>query len=181
MSNKDMNTRRGLSKTQVIIIVGIIVILAAVSIVGFMLYKLLNKETVVAPPPSIETGNYVVDKDNLGELKNQILAEVDDGMFNVAMNTIWNFPSSSVASTDAYVANDKTNHKPIFFEVTLADTGDLIYTSNVLPVGTSLKKLVLEKQLEQGVYPVVCTYHLLDAQNNIASSLGVTATINILK
>jgi len=160
-----------------ILIIGISILVVTVLIVGFLIYSKLNQDKQVNQIR--KQGNYVIDESNLAEIKDLMSAKVKEGMFELNMNNIWSFPDGKSSSSDAYIANSKANSKSLYFDLILDDSGDTIYTSTVLPVGTSLKQLKLEKELSSGTYVATCTYHLLNEDGTESSSLAVAVTIII--
>ncbi len=168
----DNGKKGGLNTTQKILIIGFICILAAI---GAVAYFLLKKEA----PAAETTGNsLLVDDSNLDDIGNQMAEAVADGMFEVNMNTIWNFPDSKSPSADAYVANGSANRYPVSFEI-LLDGTEQIYASPVIPVGKQIKEIKLEKELSAGTYEAVCMYHLWAEDGTENSSFGVNVTLNI--
>ncbi len=158
MKNKEEGSviKKKLTKTQKIMIVGFSVMSVAIVVTGILIYMALNKKE---PEP---TGSYVIDESNYEEIAGEMYDRLQSGMYEVTMNAIWHFDNGEEASSDAYVANAKSNNSPVFFEVFLSDTDELVYTSTVLPVGTKLKELKLDKPLEKGSYDAICKYNLLD-------------------
>lgn len=162
-----MKKKKRLSKTQIILIIGFICILLAIGIVAFLI---LHKDD--------SEGNLVIDDSNLEDVESQLSETVKDGMFEVNMNTTWNFPNGTSASSDAYVANGDANTHPISFEV-LLDGTDVIYSSTVIPVGKQIKEIILDKDLPAGTYQAVCMYHLLNEDGTESSSCGINISLNI--
>ncbi len=178
MSEQSTNTKK-LSTTQRILIVGMVLILAAIGAVGY--FVLQNKPATVAPAPMAATpgsGNVVMDEGNASDVIADLKRKAEEGMFEVKMNTTWSFPDGKSPSTDAYVANSTANRLPIYFEVAL-DTGEVVYTSPELPVGSAVKDVVLEKPLAAGDYECVCTYHLLNEDKTIRSSVSVVVRLHV--
>ena len=167
MSKKEQK-KNGLGIILGICICLIIFLIAAV---GILFFKLNTKETA-----SQGSGNYVIDENNLVEIENQLTSSVDDGMFEVNMNTTWRFEAGNPVSSNAFVANGGSNHYPITIELTLED-GETIYTSSLIPVGSQLKEIKLEKPLEKGTYNGICTYHLWKEDGEERSSMGVNITL----
>lgn len=184
MSNSNGNTNdsstknTGLSTTHKILIGGFAFIAVLLIAGAVLLFQLMNKNTPTAPDDS---GNFVIDESNLSEMTSNISQMVSDSMFEVNMNTSWVFPDGSSPSTNAIIANSTANKYDIAFDVTLENEEEPIYTSTIIPVGTQLNKLTLNKVLEKGNYNAVCTYHLLDKDGSEKSSLAVNITINIEK
>lgn len=158
------------SKKKTIIMVSIIVILLA--IIGFMAYLLLKPKEKPLP-------NVVTEK-NKDTIMEELQERVADGMFEMNLVTEWTFDNSSVPSKDAFVANSSGNRYTFYFTVTLKETGELVYTSPQVPVGSRLSEIQLEKEVPAGTYPATLDYHLLNESGGEQSSVGVGITLNIL-
>lgn len=171
---KKRGEKGGMTTNQKIMICGFTLLIIVIVVAAVFIYKSLNKEE-----PPAATGNLVIDESNLAEVTDQMAESVKDGMFEVNMNTTWNFPSAKEASADAFVANSNSNHYPISFEILLGDEKEVIYTSTVIPVGNQIKEIKLEKELEPGSYDVVCFYRLWKEDGTENSSFGVNITLNI--
>lgn len=150
MANESKNQNNNKSNKKIIIICTAIVLVVVV-IAGVIIYNLLKKDD----------NSLVINKSNAAKVKKQVEQSVKEGAYNVKMNTIWNFKDGKSASTDAYVANPDKNTHSVYIEVTLNDTGEKIYTSPVIKVGSELGQLVLDKDLKAGTYNATCTYKLL--------------------
>lgn len=162
------NSKKGkLTLTHIILIIGFLILLIVVCVIGYQLLKPREEPTGI--------GALVVDESNLVEIQEQIDYKEDAGMFEVNMNTIWNFPNGNSASSDAYLANGAANRLPISFEIILDE--EVIYTSTVIPVGNKIKEIVLDKDLEAGIYEAVCRYTLWNEDGTEDSEFGVNITI----
>ena len=95
------------------------------------------------------------------------------------MNSTWNFPSGDAPSENAYVENATTNTNPVYFDVVRDDTGETIYESPILPVGSHLENFELDTVLDAGTYDCVMTYHLLDEEEQEISTLQITVQVVI--
>ncbi len=156
-----------ISRTQKILITGIVCIILAIGLVAFLIFR-----------KDYSGGNLVIDDSNLEDVENELTETVKDGMFEVNMNTTWNFPNGASASSDAYVANGNANTHPISFEI-LLDGTEVIYSSTVIPVGKQIKEIILDKKLTAGTYQAVCMYHLLNEDGSESSSCGINIALNI--
>lgn len=168
----DTNSRRKkkVSKKQIAVI-GVIVVLVAV--IGVLVYMLFFK-------PEKQENNMIVTEGDADVVIDELSKKVSEGMFEVKMNTIWSFKDSASPSTDAYLANAAGNTRTIIFDIVLNDTGETVFTSSKIPVGSKIQNLTLDKQLAAGSYPASVKYHLLDEEDQEVSSLAVTVTLNIL-
>ena len=127
--------------------------------------------------------NVVVNEENAEE----VIAELDEqettpiGSYEVKMNSNWVFEDGSSASENAYVENVKNNTNPVYFDIVRSDNNETIFESPILPLGSHLEKITLDKKLEAGTYDCVCTYHLLDEQDKSVSQVSISVTIVVKK
>ena len=173
-SEKEPKEQQGSSadnKNRRILIVGIIAIILTIIIVGAVICMIL-----------LNSKDKGMDLDTSGLIR---LEEEDDvekvtpGYYEVSMDTTWNFEDGSSVA-EAYVANGYSNLNPVYFEVTLIDTDEVVMTSPIMPVGTRLKEIRLDKPLDKGIYNALCTYYLVDEEGNELTNLSVTLTLNVL-
>lgn len=125
--------------------------------------------------------NVVVTPDNVDEvIKNMKEDEfVPVGSYNATMNSTWNFADGSSASSNAYVENSTSNTNDVYFDLMLADTSEIIYSSPVIPIGSHLENITLDKVLEAGSYDCVVKYVLVDENQKPLSSLKVAVKVII--
>lgn len=152
------------------LIVGGAVVVAAAAVIAFVL---LNKK----PEGNVMTeGNYQRIMEDMGN-------EVQEGYFETYMNAEWTFPDGTSETTDAILGNSPNNKKPIRCEVQLADTGEVIFSTDVIPVGAELPPFKLDKDLDAGTYEAVCMVYLLDEKEDGTytdySNAGFNVTITV--
>lgn len=169
-ANSNQAGKRGKKKTGGIVIL-IVVILV---LVGVILYLLMSRE------PEDKRRNVVVTPDNVEDVIEQMEDEdfVDPGYYTVTMNYDWHFATGDAVSSDAYVENMTENTNAVYLDLFLAsDEENAIYQSPVIPVGSSLQDIALDKKLDAGTYDCVAVYHLVDDDQNTISTLRVTVTV----
>jgi hypothetical protein len=165
----------------------ILVIAALIVTVIFLLGK--NKEKADNVNLGTKTGysdsagkrNVVVNKDNVEELIEQLSEEdfVEQGNYEVTMNTTWDFANGSSPSRNAYVENSITNTNDVYFDVYLADTEEKIFESPVIPLGSYIKNITLDKELSAGTYDCTIVYSLIDEDQTVLSDVSVAVVINV--
>lgn len=145
-------------------------------LLGLVIYLMLNKEKKEEPIRR----NIVVNDKNVDKVIEQLGEErTAPGSYEVTMNTTWNFPSGDAASENAYVKNAEANTNSVYFDVTLEETGETIFESPIIPVGSWLDNITLDSVLEDGIYDCVITYHLLDEEEQSISTVKLTLKIVI--
>lgn len=123
----------------------------------------------------------VLDEETAGSVYEEMRKDVEEGMFECSMSMTWTFEDGGSESKDAIVLNSSNNSHPFYFDVTLENDDEILYSSPVLPVGTQLTNIKLDRPLEAGTYRAVCKYTLLkdeESQEEI-SSAGFIITIVI--
>jgi uncharacterized membrane protein len=163
------------------VIVAVVVIIALLTTIIILLVK---KDEPVQTVKTEEKRNAVVTQERAEEMAEEMINEeyIPPGYYSTKMSTTWHFATGDSVSEDAYVANDKANSNDVFFDVFLEeDESDPIMTSPVIPRGSELKDIKLDKPLKAGTHGCVMVYHLVDDQQNTVSTLRVGFTIIIDK
>lgn len=182
MSEKGSNGKK-LSSTQVILIVGIVLILAAVLGVGALVVSRLGQQSSgseasgSAVTPSFGSGAVVMDDKNVNNMVEEMKRKAED-RYEVKMSVNWAFPDGESVSEDAYVANTDVNTHPVYFDITLED-GTVVYTSPLIPVGSAVDGIKLDQPLDAGTYSTVCTYHLLQSEEDTTEISTVSVVVRI--
>jgi hypothetical protein len=162
--------KKELSGKQVTLILGSVAIVAAAVVAIVLLTR----------PDEPVSAVRVIDQANVTEIQEDIQSKVDQSMFETYMTTSWNFPDGQSPSSDAVMGNSVNNNYPFWFELTLADTGEVLFESGLLPVGTTIESVTLSKDLPAGSYPASVTIHLVDENNNpFDSNAAFNVTLNI--
>lgn len=152
-------------RKKIIIAVCILLIIIAAILIYFL-----------TRPKRMTEGNY---KQIMEEMEN----EVQEGYFETYMNTEWTFPDGTSETTNAILGNSPNNKKPIRCEVMLTETEEVVFTTDVIPVGAELPPFKLDKDLDAGTYDAVCMVYLLDEEDNGTyadySNAGFNVTITV--
>lgn len=122
----------------------------------------------------------VVTPDNVEEILEQMAESNPDTSYTASMNVDWYFADSSTPSDNSYVENAPENGRTVYFDILLASSNEMVYTSPYIPVGSRLESIALQSDLEAGDYEAVCLYHLVDDDNQEVSTVSVAVTLHIL-
>jgi len=171
------------NNNRAVIVVGCLIIVALVGVIIALVMNLNRGEPeptpIVQEESSGERRAVVVQEENVQEVL-EALEEEDitpQGYYTASMNTTWRFPDGVSPSSNAYVGNVVGNTNDVYFDVALRETGETIYASPILPVGTEISHLKLDKDLDAGTYSCVCTYHLVDENQNTLSTVNMGVTV----
>ena len=174
MSGKTKEGKNG----KIVIIAGAVIIIALLGIIMFMLAS--GKGDKEEP----KKRNVVVNESNAESVAAQMIEEgqefVEPGYYTVSMDTDWHFSKGDAVSDDAWVDNLMENTNDVYFDVFLAENEEeAIYQSPVIPRGSYLEQIALDKPLEKGTYDCVIVYHLVDEEQETVSTLRVAFTITV--
>jgi hypothetical protein len=185
-NGKDDN--KGSGKIAVIVIVGVIIILLLVIVIILLLKKdgqgtdtevAARNENTREVAGSVRT---IANEDEARTVMDEMREEVAEGMFKCDMPTTWVFKNGGAEPVDLYVANNSSNTHPLYFDVYLEDTEELLYSSPVLRVGTRWTDIKLDKKLDPGEYRVKVAYKLLkdEESQEESSAVNFIVLVNIL-
>lgn len=125
--------------------------------------------------------NVVINEENVDEIIAEMKEDefIPPGSYEAKMNSTWYFEDGNSNSENAYVENVVRNTNDVYFDVILSDTEEIIYESPLLPIGSHIENIALDKELEKGTYDCVVIYHLVDEEQNTLSTVRVAVTIVI--
>lgn len=119
----------------------------------------------------VEGGWEEADKDEIVDSLNK---KVEEGMINISMNTSPVFKDGK-SNGNLMIVNDKQNNYPQIVEITRNDTGELIYASDGIPVGSKIEKDKLDVDLPAGTYECTAMFHNMDPETG--DSLGCAGAV----
>ena len=112
------------------------------------------------------------------EVEARLNEQLEEGMINISMNTSpWFEDGTSLGNL--MIVNETINRHPQKVEIVRNDTGEVIYTSGAIPVGSKIEAAKLDMELEAGSYECTALFHNLDNSGNIIGSAGAIITITI--
>lgn len=126
-----------------------------------------------------EKRQVVLNEENIEEAIQEFEEQdyVGFGAYRVSMVPDWKFIDGTSPSYNAYVENLAVNTNDVYFDVIRSDTNETIYESPIIPLGSYLKGITLNKDLEAGTYDCVMEYHLINENQETLSTLSVTLKI----
>ena len=119
--------------------------------------------------------------DNLSpeEIAEKLNEKVAEGMINISMNTAPYFEDGK-AEGNVMIVNESINNYPQQVEFIRNDTGEQIYQSNAIPVGSKIERAALDVELPAGTYECTAMFHNLDPESGaIIGTAGAIITITI--
>ena len=119
--------------------------------------------------------------DNLSpeEIAEKLNEKVAEGMINISMNTAPYFENGK-AEGNVMIVNESINNYPQQVEFIRNDTGEQIYQSDAIPVGSKIERAKLDVELPAGTYECTAMFHNLDPESGaIIGTAGAIITITI--
>jgi hypothetical protein len=166
-----VKAQKGLSTKHILLILGSLIIVCGAVVAVIVLLR---------PAASVTAGIPVIDESNLDDITREMEEKVAKGMFETHMNTTWTFPDGQSPSRDAVMGNAASNHYPFWFEVTVPGAEGVVYTSSLLPVGSQIVEIILDKDLDPGNYPAVVTIHMVEEDGTeVESNMGFNITLMV--
>ena len=119
--------------------------------------------------------------DNLSpeEIAEKLNEKVAEGMINISMNTAPYFENGK-AEGNVMIVNESINNYPQQVEFIRNDTGEQIYQSKAIPVGSKIERAALDVELPAGSYECTAMFHNLDpVSGEIIGTAGAIITITV--
>ena len=119
--------------------------------------------------------------DNLSpeEIEQKLNEKVAEGMINISMNTAPYFEDGT-ADGNLMIVNESINNYPQKVQIVRNDTGEQIYESNAIPVGSKIERATLDVTLPAGTYECTAYFHNLNPETGeIIGTAGAIINITI--
>ena len=155
---------------------------AGIFLITRLVSKPLTKENargqtgIVYDSSAVEGGWDNLSPEEIAEKLNEKVAE---GMINISMNTAPYFENGT-AEGNVMIVNEAINNYPQQVEFIRNDTGEQIYQSNAIPVGSKIERAKLDVVLPTGTYECTAYFHNLDPESGeIIGTAGAIITITV--
>ena len=174
------------AKLNVRVVLAVVFLACAIGAGIFLITRLVSKpltkenargQTGIVYDSSAVEGGW----DNLSpeEIAEKLNEKVAEGMINISMNTAPYFEDGK-AEGNVMIVNESINNYPQQVEFIRNDTGEQIYQSNAIPVGSKIERAALDVELPAGTYECTAMFHNLDpVSGEIIGTAGAIITITI--
>ena len=174
------------AKLNVRVVLAVVFLACAIGAGIFLITRLVSKpltkedargQTGIVYDSSAVEGGW----DNLSpeEIAEKLNEKVAEGMINISMNTAPYFEDGK-AEGNVMIVNESINNYPQKVQIVRNDTGEQIYQSNAIPVGSKIERAKLDVVLPAGTYECTAYFHNLDPETgDIIGTAGAIITITI--
>ena len=127
--------------------------------------------------PNSEEGGLVYRSQE--EIQAELNQKVKEGMINISMNTSPVFESGT-AKGNLMIVNSEANNYPQIVYIVRKDTGEEIYRSKGIPVGSKIEYAALDVNLPAGVYECVAYFNNADPDTGaILGTAGAEIVVTV--
>ena len=174
------------AKLNVRVVLAVAFLVCAIGAGIFLITRLVSKpltkedargQTGIVYDSSAVEGGW----DNLSpeEIAEKLNEKVAEGMINISMNTAPYFEDGK-AEGNVMIVNESINNYPQQVEFIRNDTGEQVYQSNAIPVGSKIERAALDVELPAGTYECTAMFHNLDpVSGEVIGTAGAIITITI--
>ena len=155
---------------------------AGIFLITRLVSKPLTKEDargqtgIVYDSSAIEGGWDNLSPEEIAEKLNEKVAE---GMINISMNTAPYFENGT-AEGNLMLVNESINLYPQKVQIVRNDTGEQIYESGAIAIGSKIERAKLDVVLPAGTYECTAYFHNLDPETgDIIGTAGAIINITI--
>ena len=135
-----------------------------------------SKSGIVYDSSAVEGG-----WDNLSpeEIEARLNEKVAEGMINISANTAPIFEDGA-SEGNLMLVNESINNYPQMVQIVRNDTGEQIYESGAIAVGSKIERAKLDVVLPAGTYECTAYFHNLDPESGaIIGTAGAVITITV--
>ena len=173
------------AKSRTLVILAVVGLAAALTIGIFTAVRMIRKPAVSKDDPksgivydssAVEGGWDNLSPEEIAEKLNEKVAE---GMINISMNTAPYFENGT-ADGNLMIVNESINNYPQKVQIVRNDTGEQIYESGAIAVGSKIERAKLDAALPAGTYECTAYFHNLDPETGeIIGTAGAIINITI--
>ena len=174
------------AKSRTLVILAVVGLAAALTVGIFTAVRMIHKPAASKDDP--KTGIVYDDSaveggwDNLSpeEIAEKLNEKVAEGMINISANTAPIFEDGS-SEGNLMLVNESINNYPQKVQIVRNDTGEQIYESGAIAVGSKIERAKLDVVLPAGTYECTAYFHNLDPESGeIIGTAGAIITITII-
>ena len=174
------------AKGNIRVVLAVVFLACAIGAGIFLITRLVSKpltkedargQTGIVYDSSAVEGGW----DNLSpeEIAEKLNEKVAEGMINISMNTAPYFENGA-SEGNVMIVNESINNYPQQVEFIRNDTGEQIYQSKAIPVGSKIERAALDVELPAGSYECTAMFHNLDpVSGEIIGTAGAIINITI--
>ena len=174
------------ARLNIRVVLAVVFLVCAIGAGIFLITRLVSKpltkedargQTGIVYDSSAVEGGW----DNLSpeEIAEKLNEKVAEGMINISMNTAPYFEDGT-AEGNVMIVNEAINNYPQQVEFIRNDTGEQIYQSKAIPVGSKIERAALDVELPAGTYECTAMFHNLDpVSGEIIGTVGAIINITI--
>ena len=173
------------AKSRTLVILAVVGLAAALTVGIFTAVRMIRKPAASKDDPktgivydssAVEGGWDNLSPEKIAEKLNEKVAE---GMINISMNTAPYFEDGT-ADGNLMIVNESINNYPQKVQVIRNDTGEQIYESGAIAVGSKIEHAKLNTTLPAGTYECTAYFHNLDpVSGEIIGTAGAIINITI--
>lgn len=173
------------AKSRTLVVLAVVGLAAALTLGIFTAVRMLRKPA--ASKDDSKTGIVYDDSaveggwDNLSpeEIEARLNEKVAEGMINISANTAPIFEDGA-SEGNLMLVNESINNYPQKVQIVRNDTGEQIYESGAIAVGSKIERAKLDVVLPAGTYECTAYFHNLDPESGeIIGTAGAIITITI--
>ena len=174
------------AKGNIRVVLAVVFLACAIGAGIFLITRLVSKpltkedargQTGIVYDSSAVEGGW----DNLSpeEIAEKLNEKVAEGMINISMNTALYFENGT-ADGNLVIVNESINNYPQKVQIIRNDTGEQIYESGAIAVGSKIERAKLDVALPAGTYECTAYFHNLDPETGeIIGTAGAIITITV--
>ena len=159
--------------------VGLVIVVAVIILLLRSCGAPANDPGGIEFDPSATEGGW--DEADMDAIRDSLNEKVEEGMINISMNTSPVF-ADGTSKGSLMIVNEEVNNYPQVVEISRDDTGELIYKSGAIPVGSKIESAKLSVDLDPGTYKCTALFYNVDPDTgDYLGCAGAVVTVTVLE
>ena len=174
------------TRLNIRVVLAVVFLVCAIGAGIFLITRLVSKPLtkedargqtgIVYDSSAVEGGWDNLSPEEIAERLNQ---KVEEGMINISMNTAPYFENGA-SEGNVMIVNEAINNYPQKVQIIRNDTGEQIYESGAIAVGSKIERAKLDTTLPAGTYECTAYFHNLNPETGeIIGTAGAIINITI--
>ena len=156
----------------------LVIILILMGVIAWLLLRPAEKPAGLARAAGAQLGQ--LEGKTEEEIQKELNRIVDEGMFNISINTAPTFENGG-AEGPLMIENVPGNRYLMQVQITLDDTGELIYETGLIEPNHHIQNAKLDVELGKGEYLATAVFNAYDPETEeYIGSAGAKLTITVL-
>lgn len=165
--------KKNKSVTTILVIILLVIVIVLLGVILAFIFLSKNGKEKEGPANNNFTTSIITEE-------GQDVGSTDPGYFTIEMDLVGQ--SNDGINFSGNIGNAYENTYPVYVTIVLDDTGEEVFRSGVIPIGSKMDGYTISKELGFGDHSAVVVFHQVDENDNTKeiSTVNVAYTLSVI-